>query len=273
MNLWNPEAKRDVFPGAGEFIAGPYRGVLHTTEGIAYAGARSVYARANVAPHFTVGTEGLWQHVPINQASRALAHPAGTIDTNRLSAVQVEIVHRAAVVPWTDQLVRAVRDLMIWVEQQTGIQARSPKFHGPEAYGVTSPYRLTDKAWADFDGWCGHQHVPHNDHWDPGVAPMGLLLQRSAPVPSPAEVHGVKITTGLLGPVTLDANGHGVVSAPSPIDRLIFVGTRGPAPERDGYWPPVAWTVNDSGDHVQIALYGQPNQSGVMAYWKRLDEV
>jgi len=186
VDVWNPSVKRDVFPDAGSHVAGPYRGVLHTTEGSSYAGARSAYVRYNVAPHFTIGTQGLWQHMPIDRAARALAHPQGTVETNRHSAVQIEVIWFAKDSIWVDQLVVAVRDLMIWIEQQTGIQPSAPQFLGSAAYGAHSPTRMSDDAWRAFNGWCGHQHVPHNDHWDPGIAPMGLLLQRSAPEPEPA---------------------------------------------------------------------------------------
>lgn len=36
--------------------------------------------------------------------------------------------------------------------------------------------RLTDERWRRYSGWCGHQHVPHNAHGDPGAIDVTRLL-------------------------------------------------------------------------------------------------
>lgn len=182
MELWWPKAKRDAFKDGGTFTGGPFRGVLHTTEGSSYAGARSVYAKSSVAPHFTIGLEGAWQHVPLNRASRALPNLAGGVETNRQSAVQVEVVHRAGE-PWPDELVPRVRELMEWVEAQTGVQPWAPPFLGSQAYGLKGLARMTTSSWLTFPAWCGHQHVPESSHWDPGPVPIDALLERRGAPP------------------------------------------------------------------------------------------
>ena len=40
---------------------------------------------------------------------------------------------------------------------------------------------MTNDEWNDFDGWCGHQHVPENEHWDPGKLDIGRLLRITRP--------------------------------------------------------------------------------------------
>jgi hypothetical protein len=40
---------------------------------------------------------------------------------------------------------------------------------------------MTEDEWNNFDGWCGHQHVPENEHWDPGKLDIGRLLRIKRP--------------------------------------------------------------------------------------------
>lgn len=153
--------------------------MLHTTEGDTYAGARAAYLESRVSPHFTIGSEGCWQHVDLSQASSALVNIIGGVETNRLSTIQLEVIGFAARSDWPDDLIDDVRRLMAWVEAQTGIEPWAPpEWGGPDAYGLRTRYRMTPSAWLNFDGWCGHQHVPENAHWDPGRIPIGRLLQR-----------------------------------------------------------------------------------------------
>lgn len=259
-------------------MGGPFRGIIHTTEGSSYAGARAAYLNSRVSPHFTIGLEGCWQHVEIDKAATALVNLAGGVETNRLSAIQIEVIGFAAHPDWPDRLVTAMRDLMTWIEAQTGIRPHAPELWGSnDAYGLRTPYRMPPAAWLVFDGWCGHQHVPENNHWDPGRIPIAKLLERAAPPAAPAppasqEVTGVKITHSSIGPVTLDANGRGWVPIPAPLARVMFVETRGSAPARDGgYWQVVNQDVNDSGDQTIVTLYGAP-QEAVVVYYKTLDE-
>ena len=36
--------------------------------------------------------------------------------------------------------------------------------------------RMSDAKWRAFTGICGHQHVPDNDHWDPGRLDVSRML-------------------------------------------------------------------------------------------------
>jgi hypothetical protein len=229
------KARWDGIPGAGLFKGGPYRGVLHSTEGSTYAGARAAYLKSRISPHFTIGTEGCWQHVDITQASSALVNAIGGVETNRLSAIQIEVIAFASRPDWPDQLVVAVRDLMIWIEEQTGIKPWAPpEWGGSDAYGLRTRYRMSPESWLRFDGWCGHQHVPENEHWDPGRIPITRLLERKVMTDTPdappvykanARVvafeatptgKGYWIVTADGGVFTFgDAEYHGGVSAPA----------------------------------------------------------
>jgi hypothetical protein len=183
--VWYPLATKDEFANSGGFIEGfGWRGVLHTTEGVSYAGAKSAYASGK-APHFTVSFEAgkfqAWQHIPINKAARALAHPRGTVETNRARCIQIEIVAFAATSGTLQrEYLDGIGKLMRWVETNTGIARSALNFHSDREGIVlardTSPIRLSAAEWTKFSGWCGHQHVPLNSHWDPGAIDIDYLL-------------------------------------------------------------------------------------------------
>lgn len=185
MQLWYPNATRDPQEDGGSMTAGPARGILHTTESSGYPSYRP-----GTHPHFTVwvdaaGVPRIRQHVPLNRAARALMHPAGTIDTNRHGAIQIEIATFAAKVTAAPRsLLVATRTLMRWIEQQAGVHRHAPRFKAyPSSYGTNNGVRFTDQQWADFNGWCGHQHVPENDHGDPGLIDITYLLGASPAAP------------------------------------------------------------------------------------------
>jgi peptidoglycan hydrolase-like protein with peptidoglycan-binding domain len=211
MLRWLPAAVRDVMPDAGEFVAGPYRGIIHTTEGDTYAGARGAYIANRSAPHFTcyLAPTGFlaYQHVGLDRAARALANLSGGVETNRRSAIQLEVVARAGKPAWPEPLVAGVRDLMIAIEKETGIKPHTPQFLGSVAYGVRGPARMTAAAWNSFDGWCGHQHVPENAHWDPGAINPAPLLERFVPEPPSPPPPGADLGSRLMTDAPVLARG------------------------------------------------------------------
>lgn len=167
---WHSGAIKQPVVSAGAFLAAPARGVLHTTE-------------STGIPRFTPGTEPhfcldpkngrLVQYVPIDEASRSLEHPAGTMDTNRMHAIQVELVGFARDTPnWTDGELAEVAKLMRWVERNAGVhRACAVKFAVPAK-------RMLEGVWHAYSGWCGHEHVPNqpSGHWDPGAFPIERTL-------------------------------------------------------------------------------------------------
>jgi hypothetical protein len=183
--LWYPTAIRDPMRDSGGFLSDyQWRGVLHTTEGSTYAGARAAYL-AGKAPHFTVSFERgafqVWQHIPLNKSARALAHPRDTVETNRARCIQIEIVASAARAGALQcEYLDGIGRLMRWIESNTGISRSALDFKGDDEGIVlardTSPIRLNPTAWKNFNGWCGHQHVPYNSHWDPGDIDIDYLM-------------------------------------------------------------------------------------------------
>ncbi|MFD3802654.1 hypothetical protein ACFWTC_03275 [Streptomyces sp. NPDC058619] len=177
-------------------------GVLHTTEGRTlpdYRGGRD-------APNFTalpdIPNKRLrwYQHFDFDTSSRALMNLAGGVETNTANAVQIELVgtcDERKAVTWDGK--RAGVDYIFWPAAPDWVLAELAIFvrWASEAHnllmqsGVTwKPYkkgqvggsygangvRLTGTQWGDYYGWLGHQHVPENDHGDPGDIDFARVL-------------------------------------------------------------------------------------------------
>jgi hypothetical protein len=185
--------------------------VWHTTEGTSLPS----YDGGSSAPNFTAKPDFaakrlVWyQHFDFDVSSRALVNRAGGVETNTLNACQVEIVGTcdpATHKKWgstphlyTPELPDwAIRDLAAfarWANQNHGVPLTSGvTFKAyPSSYGASS-VRMSNTAWNNYRGHCGHQHVPENDHGDPGALPMAAILARakgettpSTPKPAPEE--------------------------------------------------------------------------------------
>lgn len=212
MLNWYPVAKRNV-PGnaGGTFLPNsPMRGVLHTTEGSSVDGAFAAYRNNNSWPHFTVGKDGMvFQHVALDRAARALKNLSGGVETNRQGAIQVEVVGSAVSPVWPPAQVQAMIFLMRWIECQTGILPQGPEFGSWEQYGYKNPLEFSYLDWNHFNGWCGHQHVPENTHWDPGHIDLSILLPQETPVPDTFRVNAPAVAFLL----SATGNGYGVLCA------------------------------------------------------------
>lgn len=174
---WLPGAERIVTgKGGGTYLGGPFRGVLHRTEGSSIEGALSVYRRVDVAPHLTVDLKRrrIVQHTPFTQASRSLENKPGGVQTNRQSTIQVEIVgfSAEAVRDSDDDVAWFGREVIGPISRAFGIQLQAPTFYGPNCgWTLASPtakQRMSFATWNAFNGWCSHQHVPEQSHWDAG---------------------------------------------------------------------------------------------------------
>ncbi len=190
------------------YTSGPWRGLLHSTEGLTLPGYLSPDGRkGGSAPHFTLRpniaaqTSEIFQHFDTSRPSRALASdPNIPGETNREQVVQIELVgttdsakrstwtlgtrtYRAGVdyIYWPDApqwALDGLARLMRWIEAAHGIPRAStsrPWLPYPRSYGA-SPARMTGPEWDNFAGWCGHQHAPENTHGDPGDIDITYLL-------------------------------------------------------------------------------------------------
>jgi hypothetical protein len=285
--IWWPKALRQEYKDAGVFVGGRPKGVLHTTEGTSYGGAQGSYAGA--APHFTVSFERqrfeAWQHVPLNRAARALRRTGGT-ETNRANAIQIEIVGYADadkartqgglhVADFPDVYLDGLADLMRWIEVNAGVSRRAAEFRAyPASFGSGNGVRFGAEQWRLFDGWCGHLHVPDNDHGDPGEIDIARLVgangagngQASVPSPAatrfPGAVHAASCPGGGSWVVGSDGGVGSYRGAPFH-GSIPGIGVRLEAPVvailphgRDGYWLVAAdGGVFNFGDAPQIAVY------------------
>lgn len=193
------EAEWVAMSGSSDYTGGPKRLVLHTTEGWSIASALGAYRAKNIAPQFTIDfVARRWlQHIDTARAASAMANLVGGVQTNRDGAVQIEIVGFAAYtqdisdddLEWIGGIVRKICD-------REGINVnRFPRFVGQESGTIataTAPQRMSHAEWNDFDGVCGHQHVPENHHWDPGLFPYQRMLALTAPAANPTEEDEMK---------------------------------------------------------------------------------
>lgn len=168
--MWMPNVRRLARSSAGAWaVSCPPKGILHTTEGS--GDATSTLDANGSHPHFQVERDGrITQYIPVDQAAKALVH-TGPQETNKAHAVQIEVCGFAAQTNWPDDQKAAVRRVMRFIERNAGVERAS---HVP--FVVGSSERLSGAAWISTGGWLGHQHVPQNDHYDPGAITIGDLL-------------------------------------------------------------------------------------------------
>ncbi|MFE9432839.1 hypothetical protein [Streptomyces sp. NPDC006640] len=169
--------------------------VWHTTEGTSlpsYSGGAEA-PNLTAKPDFAAKRLVWYQHFDFDVSARALVNKSGGVETNTLNVCQVEIVGTcdpATHAKWdkagyshlyTPELPDwAIRDLAAfakWANTEHGVPLASGlHFQAyPSSYG-NSPVRMSNAAWLAFSGHCGHQHVPENDHGDPGAFPMADIL-------------------------------------------------------------------------------------------------
>lgn len=205
-------AKQQIYPGAStaHWYQDDYPGdrmdsnviVWHGTEGTSlpdYGGGAS-------APNFTAvpdfkAKKLVWhQHFNVDVSSRALRNQSGGVETNTLNACQVEVVGTCdpkAHAKWSrtphlylpelpDWAIRDLAAFSRWMRDEHGVPLTSGlEFKAyPGSFGNTDT-RMTGAEWSAFKGHCGHQHVPENDHGDPGNWPMEEILKLASGKPVP----------------------------------------------------------------------------------------
>lgn len=162
---------------SGPYIVTPAKGVLHTTESNTANSAIAAFKFTGSWPHFLVDYVGkVWQFIDSSLAARALRNLPGGVETNRAHAVQIEIVGFAGKPKDHPQVqMDAVKALMRWIESVEGVKPEGPGRPFATAYGQNN-LRFTFAEWNKFNAWCGHCHIPEQDHWDPGAIDINSLL-------------------------------------------------------------------------------------------------
>jgi hypothetical protein len=192
--------------------------VFHTIEGEpSEAGFRALARRHPSPPHLWAmpSADLLLQVIPLDRAAYALGHPPGTVDTNRMGAIQVECwgFARDMGSVSTQTLDWLARRLLAPVVQMVPINlAHVRTTSGDECYGAHSACRMSESEWRSFDGVCGHQHVPGNSHWDPGRLDLAAIAARAASIlaggPASAETSASESTPDIEAEVVDDAAIH-----------------------------------------------------------------
>ncbi|MFD5910207.1 hypothetical protein ACFWHL_15970 [Streptomyces massasporeus] len=216
-----PGASQSYFYGAGRYSGSDMEvncGVVHTTEGMSLPS----YNGGAMAPTVTGvpdirGKRIRWyQHFDVDESARALANKLGGVETNTANVFQIELVgtcddskkttwfgKRAGVdyLHWPtapDWALAEVAWLVRWLHDYHAVpltcvsdwlaygkDSRRPGVT-PASYGA-SPARMSMSAWRSFKGWCGHQHVPENDHGDPGSMNFARVIQLAKGEPTTEE--------------------------------------------------------------------------------------
>lgn len=194
---WYPPARTDLAHGgdAGDHLGPVTVGVLHTTESPVgkYRPSGTDYGHFGHTnyPHFTADVQDgkfvAFQHISIRQAAKALKNQSGGVQTNKQGCIQIEVVG-SATMPFTDRevLTAGLAELMRWIEDETDIPRQSTvTFKAyPASAGARNGVRLTGDQWNAYRGWLGHQHVPENEHGDPGAIDIKKLLGDAEAAPT-----------------------------------------------------------------------------------------
>lgn len=195
MADWLEGIKRQDFgTNGGSWTRQPAIIVLHSTE--TGDGGWPGYDSGNSAPHFTIDprTGEVRQHISMAHAARALRNPSGGVETNRGGAIQIEIIgtcdpERDGDAGWT-----FLPDWSNWgslgnLVSRIGAECNIPlqssvTFRAfPGSYGENASQRLSGSAWNSYKGVLGHQHVPENDHGDPGDINIDEILSGDDDMP------------------------------------------------------------------------------------------
>jgi hypothetical protein len=179
MAEWHPDAIRVAGESSGPHATGAgWKIVHHTTEGSSAGGAIGAYRSHRGWPTLTAEWTGarlvVYQHMPLTQAARALQNAPDAWETNRARCVQIEHVGFARETgSWPAARYAAMAELCRWLEAQTG--CRRGVLPGT-VWDTATPPRIGAEAFHRGTGHTGHQHVPGNSHWDPGVFRIDAVL-------------------------------------------------------------------------------------------------
>jgi hypothetical protein len=194
-DLWMPGAEHQPEGNGGSMVGGPPRAVHHITWDSLGPGGKqpgfdniAAYLKnVDYCPHlmWDPWTGRVVQFYPANQSARALAHPAGTAETNRMGdvCIQIEIFFSPGAVrdgkayaTVADTPCNGLPQIMAWL-RSWGVPDVWPS--GWPAWAGNS---RSSSNWAGKAGHFGHCHVPANDHTDPGPMPRTMFQEADVPL-------------------------------------------------------------------------------------------
>lgn len=155
--------------------------ILHTTEGENWFN----YADVGFGPHLTYKPETReWrQHIPLTKSATALLND-GSYKTNQANCIQIEIIGYAKNARlWSSDTINDLAALIRWLSNY-GLLIQAPKAFTPYPPGAN--VKMSQATYKAARGVVGHQHVPGNNHGDPGDPPIDLILKAAVgEVPPP----------------------------------------------------------------------------------------
>ena len=181
--IWDP-----INGGLGGFNGEPFKIIHHTTEGSSFKAARAAFKSNKSDPHFTVDAAEIHQHIDTAETARSLKNQAGGVETNRSSAVQIEMVGFAGR-PKDPATLANVARLCRWIESTHGVAQRWPNGFPRFSTNGKDPggHNRDSHNWVGESGHYGHSQVPENDHWDPGYTSVEVaVVTPAAAAPAPA---------------------------------------------------------------------------------------
>jgi hypothetical protein len=123
---------------------------------------------------------------PSLKAAYALKH-TGAAPTNGAHAIQIELAGTCdphgpkGAYYWPEADDTVLRALWAQVGKPLAdafhVPLTAPTFRPYPASAGANGVRFTDSQWLAWSGHCGHQHIPGNDHGDPGAFPWDRLVQ------------------------------------------------------------------------------------------------
>lgn len=169
-----------------QFTGGPPKIVWHTTEGSTTEGAIATFRRTGYWPHFTVGPEGVAQHIDTSTAAFALRNASGGAQTNTSCCWQIEVVGFAGR-PKTLRTLGHASRLAQWLTEVHGVEPTWPSGYPKVAVDGRDPggHNRSTLNWLGRSGHYGHCHVPENFHWDPAFTAGEVMLITPQPDPQP----------------------------------------------------------------------------------------
>ncbi|MFD7609729.1 hypothetical protein [Streptomyces sp. NPDC059828] len=207
-DLWMPGATRLDIGDHAPTDGGPAKAIPHITwdrnataikpaDLVPYENLVSYFGRNTAgmaaAPHILWDpfTGRFTQFHPANSRSKSLADSSGGTRTNRAGSVVIQI--EAVFFPYCrvggKVYARLVDTPCLGWER---LHAWIKSWGVPDVWPMGRPTDFTPKrsesVWESKGGWYGHQHVPENDHQDPGSWPaFPVAPAPTTPTPAPAE--------------------------------------------------------------------------------------
>lgn len=280
--VWKP-----ISGSSGSNLGGPFKIVHHTTEGSTAAGAMAAYKSNRSDPHFTVDATRIYQHIDTSGGARSLRNQSGGVQTNRDSAIQIEVVGFAGRSKDRRTLDNVAR-LCRWIEKTHSVPQVWPNgFPKPPKEGKDPGGHIRNAGnWDTKGGHYGHCHVPENDHWDPGYTKeevkiiMGGALESLQPEVeaeevfsySPeveVEIENLKLITYPVE-VTLDAQGQGATPLDVTWERVTALIPKA-SKTSQGVWETCTLSLaEEDGQTLLVATGGKPEMS-ITVFVKVLD--